>query len=876
MKKHMNQLKKIICLLICVLMTLASLATYSAYASDEEYTLYGYNDWGNVAYTFEDSTLSLSVYDTTFFNILEVYSAQGRYCYDCYVANDVWMENGAEFVSDWDRFDFDCLSEMVVEPGDWVFTLEVTEDYNYVVTYEPGAPDHSHDFDNEGFCTICSLCEPAQMNGEGYCEIENAGQLYWFANQVNDGDDTLNAKLMNDIDLNGAYSDRNMFWTPIADFTRGWYTIITDDLLSMLRMNISYNGIFDGNNKTISGLEVEDTFDSFKSFFGVVGENGVVRNLTVDNSFMNYMEYYGEAAIAGCNMGLIENCVSGYNRVQFAGITNFNLGKIDGCCNMNTIFDGVVGAGIALINTGEITDCKNYSSVTTAGITYENDGRVSDCANFAELINACGIAMINENNAVIERCYNAGDMFVDMSAGIVQSNGGIIRNCYNTGNSAEMTFGAIAWNNDGMIQNCYNTGMCTDEFTGFPCAIRLVDYNGRDVQNCYNIDYDYSSDNIEMKTAEEFASGEVAYLLQADQTELVWGQNIDNGKTPDAFPVLKGAQVYVQKDCTGNTLYAGNTPTEQEVVHNYNSSNVCTDCAMLKEGEVVGLAGHTLSVEDTLGVNYYIAVSDDVLEDEEAKIVFTVGDGEDAYVIEKSVAEAVSAAAFDVRRQNGLLAVTCDVSAKEVTATIYAKLVANGTETPLPSYSVMQYAEAILSDEETYADAIPVVKAMLNYSAAAQAYFGYNTEHPANATEFMTDADRFVDTDIDLSIYEAVVSGESAGVSYYGSSLVLESETSIKHYFIVDESVSAESLQVTVSGEEAELTKNGDLYCLRIDNIFAQNLDEVYEVKIDGITLEYSVLSYGYAALNTNKTTLINTLCALYDYHLAAKEYGNK
>ena len=48
----------------------------------------------------------------------------------------------------------------------------------------------------------------------------------------------------------------------------------------------------------------------------------------------------------------------------------------------------------------------------------------------------------------------------------------------------------------------------------------------------------------EGKTVAQFASGEVAYLLQDGQTEQVWGQNIDNDGEKQSFPVFSNAKVY--------------------------------------------------------------------------------------------------------------------------------------------------------------------------------------------------------------------------------------------------------------------------------------------------------------------------------------------
>lgn len=76
------------------------------------------------------------------------------------------------------------------------------------------------------------------MNGNGFYEIRNAGQLFWFAALIN-GDKSnadfeaqqkgANAILLNDIDL----EERE--WTPIGNYE---------------------TGIFDGNNYTISNLRI--------------------------------------------------------------------------------------------------------------------------------------------------------------------------------------------------------------------------------------------------------------------------------------------------------------------------------------------------------------------------------------------------------------------------------------------------------------------------------------------------------------------------------------------------------------------------------------------------------------------------------------------
>lgn len=401
--------------------------------------------------------------------------------------------------------------------------------------------------------------------------------------------------------------------------------------------------------------------------------------------------------------------------------------------------------------------------------------------------------------------------------------------------------------------------------------------------------YEYNAENEKTEldetpylteaSAGDFASGKLAYTLQnaqPDEYEGVmwswyeWGQNVDNSNVADPYPSFNGATVYEVVNCIGIADGYSNTYGKNSG-HSLNDSGVCKNCYALKEGEVAGVAGYNLSLSDNLGVNYYVALDDTVLEDEDAKMVFTVGEGDEAYTIEKPLSEAVAPAVYS--GSSSLYILTCDVSAKEVTARISAKLVANDVEKEFADYSVMNYAESILANPDKYKNEIPLVKAMLNYSASAQVYFGYNTDDLANNTEYMTDEDRYVPSDADLSRFEISITGSTSGVEYYGSTLLLESETGINHYFIVDDDVDVENLTITVDGEAAELVANGDLYVVKIRDIYVCELDKMFEVEVGDIHLEYGVFSYGYAAMKTNKELLRNTVCALYDYYLAATEY---
>ncbi len=146
-----------------------------------------------------------------------------------------------------------------------------------------------HVFDETGFCT-CGQYQPAERNSEGVYEIENAGQLFWFAALVNDNniyaefdaqDTAADAVLKNDIDMN------NRTWTPIANLGNA---------------SDYYLGVFDGGGHTVSGLYVSG---SRLGFFGYIGASGVVKSLTVEGSVSGGQS----GGIASSNRGKITSCV---------------------------------------------------------------------------------------------------------------------------------------------------------------------------------------------------------------------------------------------------------------------------------------------------------------------------------------------------------------------------------------------------------------------------------------------------------------------------------------------------------------------------------------------------------------------------------------
>lgn len=109
--------------------------------------------------------------------------------------------------------------------------------------------------------------------------------------------------------------------------------------------------------------------------------------------------------------------------------------------------------------------------------------------------------------------------------------------------------GGVCGRNDGTVNNCYNTG----SVTGSNDVGGLCGQNYATVTNCYYLNTCGAAGEGTSKTADEFASGEVAWLLQGEQEGQVWGQTIGT----EDYPVLGGKKVYNNNGTYSNMAMDG-------------------------------------------------------------------------------------------------------------------------------------------------------------------------------------------------------------------------------------------------------------------------------------------------------------------------------
>ncbi len=382
-------------------------------------------------------------------------------------------------------------------------------------------------------------------------EIKTIDQLETFRNLVNRGGAGANAhaKLMNDIDLNGNATNQ---WTPIGNSSN------------------EYSGTFNGNGKTISGLYI-DSEANYQGLFGYV-YGGTVKDLTVSGNVSGSNSVGG---VVGYNFsGTVTNCafsgsVSG-NHV--GGVVGDNFGTVENCYNTDKVSGSTWVGGVVGYNGGPVKNCYNTGAVNSSGsyvggVVGQNSssGTVENCHNIGEVSGSGWYVggVVGDNGGTVENCYNTGSVSGTgnrvggvvgyNSNSVVGDNSGSVENCYNTGNVSGGVSGGVVGYNDssasGSVTNCYNTGSVSDgTYTGGVVGQNI----SASVANCYyqtgkgatvGIGNETTADTskAEGKTDAQFASGEVAYLLQSKQTDesgLVWGQNLMN-ESKDNYPQLR-------------------------------------------------------------------------------------------------------------------------------------------------------------------------------------------------------------------------------------------------------------------------------------------------------------------------------------------------
>ena len=264
--------------------------------------------------------------------------------------------------------------------------------------------------------------------------INNAEQLAQLATYVNEGttpyaNEGRHYKLGEDIDLSGNNDGKD--WIPIG-----------------LNATYPFKGVFEGNDKKITGLYINSTSLANAGLFGYTASSSTIRNL---------------------------------------GVVDVNITISESTTNISA-------GGVAGYNNGSILNCYSIGSVTTSSTAYSYAG---------------GVIGRNGSNSVVTKCYSANSIITSISSDHESNAGGVIgyntfcniSNCYATGlivssstssiSSTSSAGGVVGYHANGVVSNCFATGSVSSSAPStYSRAGGVVGYlsangSGYGIFNCY-------------------------------------------------------------------------------------------------------------------------------------------------------------------------------------------------------------------------------------------------------------------------------------------------------------------------------------------------------------------------------------------------------
>ena len=425
-----------------------------------------------------------------------------------------------------------------------------------------------------------------------------------------------------------------------------------------------------------------------------------------------------------------------------------------------------------------------------------------------------------------------------------------------------------------------DTSAVTNNGTITPSVATINDAFGNDVTDNYNITYESGTLTV---TGSEIITTIINHgtvISKVNGTAVVAapsGSTVTLIVTPDKGYKLKSL-----------TVMQGETPiaveNNQFIMPDGNVTVSAEFTRVYDDGIGEHLAGHSLSLNGNIGVNFYMELDADVIADPDAYMLFTLPNGTTQDVkIDQATTKTISGKTYYVFQ--------CNVAAKEMTDTITAQMFSGDKSGQVYEYTVKDYADYLFANayeddgttvkNQDYVDAIPLVKAMLNYGSYSQTYFSHNTDALANAG--ITDTDVSAVTDETVSKpYDNSTAILPSGITLAGANLELESETVMNLYFT---NTTGKALTFTTSGNVALVQEqSGEYTKVTITGIAAQYLDSdvTVNVALEGddtaYSVKYSPMNYCYNVLARETTAtrteaLKDVMRAFYLYNKEAKAY---
>ncbi|MCQ2063018.1 MAG: hypothetical protein MJY99_06730, partial [Fibrobacter sp.] len=304
---------------------------------------------------------------------------------------------------------------------------------------------------------------------DGVYQISNADELLGFASIVNSGETDIDGKLTADICLNACEEVDKPLLEQIAEKGEGNLTPSTFNQWTPIGTEEKqFVGKFDGNGKTVRGLYFNDENAGYVGLFGYVGENGVVQNVGVVDSYLR--GFWAVGGVVGFNgSGTVSNV--------------YNTGSVNGT-------GGSVGGVVGYNVDGSVSNVYNTGSVSGY---YEVGGVVGG----------------NYSGGTVSNVYNTGSVSGSGNVG-----------------------GVVGFNYYGTVSNVYNTGSVngTDGYVGGVVGgmdggdINKAYYDNQTCNNCNS--YGTGKALAELATLTIGSKADADFPLLEGEMESPWAKGI--------------------------------------------------------------------------------------------------------------------------------------------------------------------------------------------------------------------------------------------------------------------------------------------------------------------------------------------------------------
>ncbi|MBO4887946.1 MAG: hypothetical protein J5589_06520, partial [Firmicutes bacterium] len=297
---------------------------------------------------------------------------------------------------------------------------------------------------------------------------------------------------------------------------------------------------------------------------------------------------------------------------------------------------------------------------------------------------------------------------------------------------------------------------------------------------------------------------------------------------------------------------------------------------------VAQIAGSSLTLTGEIGVNIFLTIPDEVLEDAGA---YATLNGKK--ILLKDV-PAVTQAGMKMYKFSSYMA------AKRMNDPVVLKLY-DGNDDPVSlysfaedditdtgySYCVQDYIQRVESGyiyEENLKD---LMGALSDYGSLSQILFNYETDIAAELVNAEA-IDEVTEETLEPMTYTITGPLTDGRIKYEGSTMILESKTTLKHFYSVGDGYAIDDFVFRVDGKTAVPVKSGNYYYVEIPDIVAKDLNRNFTVHVSLVEdaeaysdLSYSALSYAKQTLKHmgDNEALQHLVKGMYIYSLAADAY---